>query len=227
MKSVAAIVLLLAFSAIAGASQSRGQTEAALHHLGLERSSLAVHHKHGRHLLVDYKGSDPVGADTVGNGKLGSVSYSALAPSAVPYTMMATAPTMMATPMTAATFPVAQPYGADAPVSAPFGQSAPSVLGRRLLVDYKGSDPVGADTKGNGAASSVGVSSDSYAKAVYKMAPAASPMAAPVAAGGPVPLSTILYSSVPTAGKYTLASAPTTAPGALAAPALAGRRLLA
>jgi hypothetical protein len=69
---------------------------------------------------------------------------------------MATAPTMMATPMTAATFPVAQPYGADAPVSAPFGQSAPSVLGRRLLVDYKGSDPVGADTKGNGAASSVG-----------------------------------------------------------------------
>lgn len=67
----------------AGASQSRGQTEAALHHLGLERSSLAVHHKHGRHLLVDYKGSDPVGADTVGNGKLGSVSYSALAPSAV------------------------------------------------------------------------------------------------------------------------------------------------
>lgn len=42
------------------------------------------------------------------------------------------------------------------------------------------------------------VSSDSYAKAVYKMAPAASPMAAPVAAGGPVPLSTILYSSVPT-----------------------------
>lgn len=70
--------------------------------------------------------------------------------------MMATAPTMMATPMTAATFPVAQPYGADAPVSAPFGQSAPSVLGRRLLVDYKGSDTVGADTKGNGAASSVG-----------------------------------------------------------------------
>lgn len=38
----------------------------------------------------------------------------------------------------------------------------------------------------------------SYANAVYKMAPAASPTAAPVSAGGPVPLSTILYSSVPT-----------------------------
>ena len=38
----------------------------------------------------------------------------------------------------------------------------------------------------------------SYANPVFKAAPAASPTAAPVAAGGPVPLSTILYSSVPT-----------------------------
>ena len=42
-------------------------------------------------------------------------------------------------------------YGASAPVSAPFGESAPSAEGRRLLVDYRGSDPVGFDILGNGA----------------------------------------------------------------------------
>ncbi|EIE21010.1 hypothetical protein COCSUDRAFT_54090 [Coccomyxa subellipsoidea C-169] len=222
MKSFAAIMLLLAAIATAGASQGIHQTGAALHELGLARSSLAgtesavaVHHAHGRRLLVDTRGSDPIGADTVGNGKGASVA------AAVPYT--AAAPT--AVPLA---FPAAVSYGASAPVSAPFGQGAPSVLGRRLLVDYKGSDPVGADTKGNGAGSSLGVASESqYANAVFKTAPAASPTAAPMAAGGPVPLSTILYSSVPTAGKYTLASAPTTAPGALAAPSLGGRRRMA
>lgn len=44
-------------------------------------------------------------------------------------------------------------YQTIAPATAPFGESAPSVAaqGRHLLVDYKGSDPVGSDTKGNGA----------------------------------------------------------------------------
>lgn len=61
-------------------------------------------------------------------------------------------PTAAYTPTKSLAFtPGVTAYGASAPVSAPFGESAPSVEGRRLLVDYKGSDPIGADTMGNGA----------------------------------------------------------------------------
>lgn len=59
----------------AGASNDRGLTDAALRQLGQVRSSLlhTVAAMSGRQLLVDYKGSDPVGADTLGNGKSKSV----------------------------------------------------------------------------------------------------------------------------------------------------------
>jgi hypothetical protein len=50
--------------------------------------------------------------------------------------------------MPATTLPIAKPTGSIAPTTAPYGESAPSVIGRRLLVDYKGSDPKGSDTKG-------------------------------------------------------------------------------
>ncbi|BDA45116.1 hypothetical protein COCOBI_06-5960 [Coccomyxa sp. Obi] len=236
MKFFAAFVLLLAVSVSAGASDDRDLTDAALLQLGLARSSLlqTVAAMSGRHLLVDYKGSDPIGADTVGNGKARSVVNLSVNPklAAAPATYTAAAPVMAASTMATAAYaptmslaftPAVTAYGASAPVSAPFGESAPSVEGRRLLVDYKGSDPIGSDTKGNGAS----LSGKSYANAVFKMAPAASPTAAPVSTGGPVPLSTILYSAVPTASKITLATAPTTAPGATAAPSLGGRRLLA
>ena len=37
----------------------------------------------------------------------------------------------------------------DAPTTAPAGESAPSVAGRRLAMDTRGSDPRGADTRGS------------------------------------------------------------------------------
>ena len=61
------------------------------------------------------------------------------------------------------------------------------------------------------------VVSEQYAHAVFKQ-PVAAPVSAQTSAGGPVPLSTILYSQVPRPGKPTLAAAPTTAPGGEAAP---------
>ena len=63
--------------------------------------------------------------------------------------------------------------------------------------------------------------SDLYAHAVFKQ-PLAAPVSAETSAGGPVPLSTILFSQVPRPGKPTLAAAPTTAPGGEAAPSSGG-----
>lgn len=57
-----------------------------------------------------------------------------------------------------------------------------------------------------------------YSHSVFKQ-PAAAPVSAQGSAGGPVPLSTILYSQVPRPGKPTLAAAPTTAPEGTGAPA--------
>ena len=59
--------------------------------------------------------------------------------------------------------------------------------------------------------------SEQYAHAVFKQ-PVAAPVSAQTSAGGPIPLSTILFSQVPRPGKPTLAAAPTTAPGGEAAP---------
>ncbi|CAL5230049.1 g13497 [Coccomyxa viridis] len=149
-----------------------------------------------------------------------------------PTTTVAEAPAFAARPqVTAPAAPMPEDSSAtlqaqtqgNAPSSAPAGESAPSasafevptlesILGRRRLSE-------GTQEEGTGAAAAV-TSPDRYSHSVFKQ-PKEAPTSAQSSTGGPVPLSTILFTQVPPPGKPTLATAPTTAPGGTEAPTAA------